>query len=1326
MAITADILKEVIFQQQKQFEESQHRLISTLSTHFDQSITTIREASESQHNVVSDSIQEFHYNPDQGHTFDKWYLRYAETFSHEFPGRNQAWKRRLLVRKLGPSEFSRFSDYILPKEPGDLNFQQTVAQLKTIFGKQKSLFHTRFNCLQLKKSERDDYITYAGTVNRQCEDFKLSSITENHFKCLIFIAGLDSPHDAELRTKLLAKFNKEQNITLQDLTTECQQEINLKQDAMLIQQPATACTNAVGATKPSASNAYRVCTKFKGPGKIPPTACWNCGGQHYSDHCPFKKHVCQKCMVQGHKEGFCKQAPRGKKPAKFNKFNRGKYHKKHHQTHSVSASFKVDFKSRRKYITATVNNFPVEFQFDTASDISIISRATWEQMGQPAFTKTNHSARSASGDTIQIIGELPCAITFKDKTINGKCYISDCAGLDLFGLEWIEELDLFDVPLTSIFSSCQVKSDSEVAQQFSDVLRNKFQDVFQESLGCCTKAKAVLKLKPDAKPVFRPKRPVPYAALDIVEAELTRLQDAGVIEPVNYSAWAAPIVVVRKANGKVRVCADYSTGLNDSLDLHQYPLPLPQDIFTKLNGGKCFAKIDLSDAFLQMEVDEDSKELLTINTHKGLFKLNRLQFGVKSAPAIFQQAMDSMLSGLPDIAAYIDDILIAAKSQDELLNKQISVFERIQQYGFHVRPEKCEFFKTQIKYLGFIFDKDGRRPNPDNISAIKAMPIPKNLKTLRSFLGLVSHYSSFLPELHKVRGPLNQLLKKDMPWNWSAQCQASFEKVKCLLSSDLLLTNYDPSLEISLTTDASEYGIGAVITHIFPDGSQKAIAHASRSMTSTEKNYGQIEKEGLAIVFAVKHFHKMLYGREFSLITDHKPLISIFGSKKGIPVCTANRLQRWATTLLGYNFKIRYLSTDKIGHADALSRLISSQRKSTEDIVISTVSVEPDILAVFATTVRALPVTAKMIQEATSSDPVLQKVLDYNCTKWPTKITDTKLQAFHRRQSSLSVVEGCLLFGERVVVPTSLQNRVLKQFHSGHQGINRMKALARSYVYWPNMDTQLEQLVNTCTKCQLAAKAPRKNTLCSWPISESPWTRIHIDFAGPIKGHQYLVLVDSFSKWPEIFRMKNITAEETILKLQEVFSRFGTPETLVSDNGTSFTSAKFSDFCKVNGINHIRTPPYSPASNGQAERFVDTFKRTLQKLEGEGTPPEVLQIFLSTYRATPNPRTPKGNSPAEALMNRKIRLPVDIIRPKPNQARTTDTKMEKQYNKHHGAVHRVFTPFQSVLAKDYRNGMEKWTPGHIVRRSGKTVYVSKSNQAYGFDMLINCEHHSYQ
>ena len=380
-----------------------------------------------------------------------------------------------------------------------------------------------------------------------------------------------------------------------------------------------------------------------------------------------------------------------------------------------------------------------------------------------------------------------------------------------------------------------------------------------------------------------------------------------------------------------------------------------------------FCKNDFSDEFLQLEVDEDSKELLTINTHKGLFRYNRLPFRAKTAPSIFQQTMDAMLTGITGATAFLDDIIVSGTSLNELLQQLISVFERIQQYGFHVRVEKCQFHRTSIKYLGFIFDKTDRRLDPENISAIKNMTAPTDIKTLRSFLGLVSHNSSFLPELHPIRSPLN--LKKEITWNWSLECKAAFAKIKTSLSSDLL-THFNPSLDIVVVSDASDYGVGAVLSHIFPDGSQKAIAHASRSLISAERNYDQIEKEALAI-FAIKKFHKMVYGRHFTLVTDHKPLVSIFGSKKGIPVYTANRLQRWATTLLDYDFSIKYLSTNSIGHADALSKLKNTHQKQPEDSVVAAISLEPEISSMLTATVRELPVTSHMIKEATASDPLL-------------------------------------------------------------------------------------------------------------------------------------------------------------------------------------------------------------------------------------------------------------------------------------------------------------------------------------------------------------------
>ena len=292
---------------------------------------------------------------------------------------------------------------------------------------------------------------------------------------------------------------------------------------------------------------------------------------------------------------------------------------------------------------------------------------------------------------------------------------------------------------------------------------------------------------------------------------------------------------------------------------------------------------------------------------------------------------------------------------------------------------------------------------------------------------MVSYFSAFLPSLHGVRYPLSHLLEKKATWNWSAQCESAFSKLKAMLSSKLLLTHYNPKLPIVVAADASTHGLGALILHIFPDGSEKAVTHASRTLTPAERRYGQIEKEASALIFAVRRFHKFIYGRRFTLLTDHKPLVSIFGSKKGIPAHSANRLQRWALVLPGYNLDIHYRRSEDFGQADALSRLIGNHSTTDEDAVTATISMEDDSSApLLANAVQALPVTAEDVRKATRDDLSIQEAITYVQSRWPVKQFGGDMKHLANRRSALCVVNDCLMFGYRVVIPTTLRAKVLR------------------------------------------------------------------------------------------------------------------------------------------------------------------------------------------------------------------------------------------------------------------------------------------------------------
>lgn len=1252
---------------------------------------------------LSKSISDFVYDPENGVYFKTWYARYEDLFSSDAAALEDAAKVRLLLRKLGTIEHQRYIDYILPKFPKDYNFEETVKKLKNIFDAKESIFSLRYKALQLSKKEDEDYVTYASRVNKQCEEFQLNKLTMDQFKSLMFVIGLKSDSDADIRTKLLLKLEDESSnstISLESLKTECDKIRNLKLDNALFKQPSKVHhvhkKNNFPKKSEESSNKTEFVKKNFNSDK-PKTPCWKCGDVHFVKNCGYIDHICKKCNKKGHKEGYC-QCYGNSNDSGFNKSKKPNKSKSK-RSNAILQVNKISTDSDRKYVDVSINNVTVTLQFDSASDITIISPSTWKKIGSPKLLKSTFDAKDASLNDMQFAGEFQCNLKFQDKEVGGTVLVFKTSHLDLLGLDFISKLCLFDKPINSFCNSISLQSSDQIMESF----KNEFPQLFRNQLGKCIK-KVKLHIKPGAKPVFRPKRPVAFSVLAKIEEELQRLQDNGVIEPITFSQWAAPIVVVKKPNGKIRITADYSTGLNAVLESNHFPLPTLDDFFNFLTNRSIFSKIDLTDAYYQVEVEDECKEYLAINTHKGLFRMNRLGQGIKTGSSDFQQLMSSIFADLADVFVEIDDVLIASNNSQDHLKTLREVLKRLNDYGFTLKIEKCHFFVEELKFLGHIVNSKGIRPDPAKIQDIVNLPEPTNVPQLRSLLGSISAYSKFIPDIRKIRAPFDELLQKGKRWSFNEKCKENFKKFKEILTSDICLTQFNPELPIIVAGDASNDGLGAIIMHAFPDGSRKVIQYASRSLAPAEKNYSQIEKEGLALVFACNRFHRFIYGRKFLLETDHKPLLSIFGSKKGIPVYTANRLMRWSLNLMMYDFDIKYVSTNSFGYADVLSRLINNTKVPDEDVVIACIQLEDDTNEIFQDSIGKLPVTFKMVKSSNDSDKTLKKIKQFVKTEWPEfrNLTKDQISYFNRR-NSLSVVQDCLMFGDRVVVSKKIHRQILKQLHRGHPGIVRMKQIAREFVYWPNIDQDIENYVKSCSSCKSCQKLPTKHTLQSWKTPSSIWERVHIDYAGPENGTYYLVVVDALSKWPEVFSTKSITAESTIKLLRECFSRHGSPEILVSDNGSQFTSQNFKEFCEAEGINHIRTPPYHPQSNGQAERFVDTLKRSLKKMKNEGNLDEILQKFLQVYRSTPNEQ---NKSPAEVMYKRKIRTSLSLLKPPkvktPNEI--SPKKQDIQFNRKHGAVKRILSPGQNVQVLQHINNKTIWCEGEIIERIGTVLY----------------------
>ena len=398
-----------------------------------------------------------------------------------------------------------------------------------------------------------------------------------------------------------------------------------------------------------------------------------------------------------------------------------------------------------------------------------------------------------------------------------------------------------------------------------------------------------------------------------------------------------------------------------------------------------------------------------------------------------------------------------------------------------------------------------------------------------------------------------------------------------------------------------------------------------------------------------------------------------------------------------YKYDIEFRSTGEHANADALSRLPLPEGGGERPSETRTCNIRQ---------IEALPVTVQEIRRATQRDPILSKVLSCHLKGWPSRIPDF-LRPYYEKVAELSLEEGCLLWGGRVIIPRSLTTTILAELHKEHQGASRMKAFARGHVWWRGMDKDIEAMARSCSKCVAVKQAPPKAPLHPWEWPSRPWQRLHVDYAGPFMNKSFLVVVDAHSKWAEVVEMHQTTTERTIMALRRLFATHGIPEQIVSDNGPQFASSDFAKFAASNGIKHTFSSPYHPASNGEAERFVRTFKEAMKVARSDGlTFAHRLENFLLTYRTTPHTTT--GVPPSELLMRRSLRTRWDLLKPSiSSRVCTRQNKMKEGHDQH--AKMRVFEVGKSVVVRNFRGG-EKWVPGVIVQQLGPLTYLIDVSQ----------------
>jgi transposase InsO family protein len=858
-----------------------------------------------------------------------------------------------------------------------------------------------------------------------------------------------------------------------------------------------------------------------------------------------------------------------------------------------------------------------------------------------------------------------------------------------------------DSEFIQMFNLDSLKGDlpSETILMLEQLLR-KWRPVFamnDHDLGKTDMLKYNINLTDDT-PVKQRHRRIPPGILREVKQHLMDMLQSGVIRE-SKSPWSSPLVFARKHDSSLRLCIDLRE-VNKRTIKDAYYLPRMEETLDALSGSQFYTCLDLQMGYWQIEIREEDKPKTAFSAAPlGFFEFNRMPFGATNGPAVFQRLIERCLGSLQpaECLCYLDDVIIHSRTPEENLERLDHVLEQIYRAGLKLKPSKCKFLKTKVKFLGHVVSKDGVQTDPEKIEALTNWPTPKNTEELKRFLGFTGFYRRFVPGYSQIAEPLHYLLRgntpggrksrkkkkqpeaKPPPWIWDVPQQQAFQTLIDILSSDQVLAYADYSKPFILHTDASGHGLGAVLLQK-QDGRERPVAYASRSLTASERNYPAHKLEFLALKWAVvDKFHDYLYGSTFEVVTDNNPLTYVLTTAHLDAVG-----HRWLAALSAYDFTLSYKPGRLNVDADALSRLPSdttahikvdksaveqlcSQAERQEPIYLQCMTVSPQTNMDNASQpadeslgTQSLP--QKDVPRLQQEDKTISTVIPYvRDQKKPTRHQLTQMprqvQLLLRQWPKLSFEDG-ILYRKRqveskvlhqIVLPQVCRGSVLRSLHDdmAHLGRDRTLDLIRQRFFWTGMAADVASYIATCDRC-LRRKANQQDREEMISIETNhPLEVVCIDFLSlePSAGYgNILVITDHFSKYAMAIPTKNQTALTTARVLYNNFIvNFGIPERLHSDQGRNFESRVIKELCAILGIDKSRTSPYHPEGNGIAERFNRTLLNMLGTLpeEKKSKWKDHIATVVHAYNCTRHDTV--GVSPYSLVFGREPVLPIDVI-----------------------------------------------------------------------------------